>query len=602
MIELDTGFIIRKLEWLSCDGTTAKPDDLIGCQCFRIIDELDSPCPECPVIQSWDDLKPVERFINDDTGKIWSVVSFPLRQNGETTGAILFTRDVTLEKRTELFEKDTEIYKKLFNFPDVGKVVIDPVNRRIIAFNDESARITGFPREHILQVDLGQVINDYLPEDFEELANEIYTKGSASREITIIAGEKKGQKVLAQMYLTEHDSNPLIFCILTDITETKRISDALIESETHYRSLVENSPDIIIEIDVSGNIIYSNRTLPGVIPVSGNVTNFLDYFPKDKHGLVRRALQKSLVRKKNTHFEIEIESGDESRWWSIRVLPLIENNLVRSFILVATDITFNKIAEDTLKKSEEKYRFLTEHMQDAVFMMDMNWNHLYISPAIQKIRGFTPDEIMVLPIEDSLPTRSLENAMKLRDYELHRLASDPDSVPKVYCFEQEENCKDGSTVWTEVRAWLVLDENRNPSYIMGITRDISERREAQEKLRQSEENYRLILDNLPMPVYIHSDNIIQFVNKQVLERMSLTSDEEMTGRNIYEFVHPDYHEIIKNNLLNMEDWPQNRIGNYNYQVIRSDGSIMDITTMTIRTFFEGKKANVSIVIDAKVLD
>jgi PAS domain S-box-containing protein len=328
---------------------------------------------------------------------------------------------------------------------------------------------------------------------------------------------------------------------------------------------------------------------------SESFTNFLEFIPKESHSMVRRALHKSLVRKKNTHFELEIETKTGPRWWSIRVLPLIDNGNVRSFLLVSTDITFRRDAEEALKKSEERYRFLAENMLDSVFMMDLNWNHIYVSPSIEKIRGYTPDEIMTLPIEESLPSHSLERAFQLRDHEANRLKNDPKAVPIVYTFEQEENCKDGSTVWTEVRAWCVIDENREPAYIMGITHDITERREAEARLRQSEENYRTLMENLPLPAIVHRDARLVFVNSRAVMELGVHDPDEVLGRSLYDFLHPDYHDMVRERIQEMQQAPAAHISRLNLKIIKIDGSVIEVRTSASRILYEGEPAHLVLV-------
>ena len=90
----------------------------------------------------------------------------------------------------------------------------------------------------------------------------------------------------------------------------------------------------------------------------------------------------------------------------------------KNVLYVSRDITERKDFEQALVASEKKYRYLAENMRDAVWIMDLNWKHIYCSPAIQKIRGFTPEEVTELSIEKQMTPESLANALKLKEYGL----------------------------------------------------------------------------------------------------------------------------------------------------------------------------------------
>ena len=100
------------------------------------------------------------------------------------------------------------------------------------------------------------------------------------------------------------------------------------KSESKYRALLEHSPDIIVEIDTQGDILFSNRVLTGMKNEDAIGTSLLDYIPVMHHKKARRALYRSLVKKRNTNFETDIVTPGGIRWWSTRVLP--QKSAIRS--------------------------------------------------------------------------------------------------------------------------------------------------------------------------------------------------------------------------------------------------------------------------------
>ena len=106
------------------------------------------------------------------------------------------------------------------------------------------------------------------------------------------------------------------------------------------------------------------------------------------------------------------------------------------------------------------------------------------------------------------------------------------------------NRKDGSIACLESAVSFIRDENSNLTGVYGLSRDITERKQAEELLRASEERYRLMAENSLTGIFIHQDGVFQYVNSQ-LAHMQGYSPDEMIGRPFWEFLHPEDREKIK---------------------------------------------------------
>jgi len=149
-----------------------------------------------------------------------------------------------------------------------------------------------------------------------------------------------------------------------------------------------------------------------------------------------------------------------------------------------------------VKQGESRYRLLAENAHDIISTMDTNLRFTYISPSITRIRGFTVEEAMSQTFAETLTPASLEVAMKAYLEEVEIEARDTKNLQRTRILELEETCKDGSTIWTETTFSPLRDEKNNFIGFLGITRDITERKQAEEVLRESEEKYRTILKNI----------------------------------------------------------------------------------------------------------
>jgi diguanylate cyclase (GGDEF)-like protein/PAS domain S-box-containing protein len=140
-------------------------------------------------------------------------------------------------------------------------------------------------------------------------------------------------------------------------------------------------------------------------------------------------------------------------------------------------------AQQALGDSEKHYRLLVETMRDVVWILDpVSLRFRYVSPSAQQLRGYTPEEIMARPMDDALlPEYAASLKEKIKRNTAEFLSGKNSS--QVFREEVEQPCKDGSTVWTEVIAKYYLNEETGQAEIHGVTRDITERKLAEEKIR-----------------------------------------------------------------------------------------------------------------------
>jgi PAS domain S-box-containing protein len=154
-----------------------------------------------------------------------------------------------------------------------------------------------------------------------------------------------------------------------------------------------------------------------------------------------------------------------------------------------------RIALAQTRISEAQYRLLADNIKDQVWLMDLNLKPTYISPSVEKLRGYTFEEIAQLPLDKHLTATSLQSAMEFFSIEMPRALADP-TYYLTRTLELEFYCKDGSTLWVESTFTLIRDENGKPLSLLGSGRNITERRLAEEALRESEEKYRNILESI----------------------------------------------------------------------------------------------------------
>ncbi len=180
--------------------------------------------------------------------------------------------------------------------------------------------------------------------------------------------------------------------------------------------------------------------------------------------------------------------GDNSI--SIIFVAIISYNIFtinrRALDEAAHEISERKEIEKTLKKSEKRYRLLANNIKDVIWVSNLDLKIIYITKSIIDIRGFTPDEAMEQSLEETLTPDSLEMALIVYEEKFKKALKNEINPDYSVMLELEQYCKDGSTIWTEVKMLFLYDDTNKPSEILGVTRDITERKKTEEMMIQSE--------------------------------------------------------------------------------------------------------------------
>ncbi|MGB2688098.1 MAG: PAS domain S-box protein, partial [Desulfobacterales bacterium] len=406
----------------------------------------------------------------------------------------------------EIFEKAADGICVCHNIPDEPYV-------RFTHWNPQMTAITGYSMEKINTLGWYQTMYpdpEVQKRVIERMVNMRESNDIQAEEwlITTKSGEKKPLSISTSI-INKEDGKVHVLAVMQDIALRKKAEEALKESEEKYRQLFQYAPSAIYELD------FKNRRFISINDVMCTHTGYsreelmqmdpFDLFTESSMKIYRERI-KSLCEGHEvpSSQEYEIKKKDGTTMFALLNINYdLENGIPVKARTIAHDITDRKLMEQALQEGERKYRLLSDNVRDVIWTRDMNLRLTYTSPSIVEQQGYTVEESMARTPEETWPPDSLKLVGKVLTEELEIEKKEKKDLSRSRTLEVEIKCKDGSTIWTEAKMSFLRDQNGHPTGIIGVTRDISDRKQAEEALRESEEKYRTVLEANPDPVVVY---------------------------------------------------------------------------------------------------
>ncbi len=279
--------------------------------------------------------------------------------------------------------------------------------------------------------------------------------------------------------------------IKEDISDRKNLEEALKESEGIYKAIFETtgSAKLIIEEDTTISMVnteFENLTGYTKKEVEGKKSWSEFVLPEDleimkKHHDMRRSHPERGPR----HYEVRFRDRTGNLNDMFVTIDMIPGT--KKSIASALNISELKRSQKALAESESKYRMLAENSSDIIYFLDENLNRTYLSPAIERMMGYTAKEHIGQRREDFYTPQSLKHFQTTMRKQIQKIKAG-ETLDEMVKLELEAKHKNGSLIWVESRAKPVFDSEGNFKGFIGISRDITERKRAEEKLRRYKES------------------------------------------------------------------------------------------------------------------
>jgi PAS domain S-box-containing protein len=329
-----------------------------------------------------------------------------------------------------------------------------------VYLEEKLARIKSGSNEHF---DLVFLKNDNTP---------AYTRLSASPSLT-----EKGKFIYGLF-------------VVSDVTALKKADDALVESELHYRTIIETSPNGILVLDLEGIIQLGN--IQGATMLGYATTrdlagkNFFDYVTPNDLKNSREHLKKTLEKGFSKYYECRLISRDNTAFCAEVSVSTIPDHTGRpsGFVCVLSDVTEQRKADYLVRKSEEKHRSLVEGISHIIFTTDTKGRFTYVSPVIRQVLGYSSAELIGKYFYTLVPSEKRHIlGEKLKEAQGGTL------IPND--FEMVD--KSGAIHWGRMIAQPLI-EGEKITGITGLIGDITELKHSEEALRESEEKLKLAIE------------------------------------------------------------------------------------------------------------
>lgn len=499
-------------------------------------------------------------FYRKDGSSFFGLVTANMvkNENGEMKAVVFIIKDISLRKqleeslrtandeleqkvkeRTEQIYRSEKQYRYLFENNPLPMWVLEEVTHRFLDVNEKALQHYGYTREEFLSLtalDIRPVadrsiflkVNRKAETDIENKHRRIWNhckKDGSIIQVEIIAHSINFENKTARLILAN------------DVTEKKSTEQKLQLSELRYRSLIENSVEGISLMSKEGDVIYRSPSGEKLLG-NGSKKKVIDFAHPDNLEMFRQKFAEALDKPGvPVPYRVQYHHPDGHYFFAEGTFTnLLQVNGVNAVVANYHDVTEKIEAEEKLSASEKRFRALIEKNYDVIIVFDRTMKITYRSPSATLVTGRTDDETMGNAATSNLHPDDLPMLQQQLGLLMQQPGSSADALFRYLR-------KDGQFVWLEGTASNLLNDE-NVQGIIFNCRDVSKRKEAEEKLAASEEHFRTLIENSYDVINLVDASLKVIYRSPSAERVTGLTDEDIIGNSIYRSVHPDETEIV----------------------------------------------------------
>ncbi len=421
-------------------------------------------------------------------------------------------------------------YRNLLQHSIEAIYLFNPETHQITECNSAFLRLTGYTADDV---------KDLKPYDFithdRDSVNDFFAKALKSGGVAIgdrVWKRKDGTQLYVDINASkiQHGGKDIIFVVARDVTERKRAEEELANREKRFRALIENGVDFISLLAVDGTLLWESPSATNMLGYAENAfvnRNILEIVHPDDLGWVQERFAKLAAApgaQDRDSFRLKHRDGSW-RWVDAVVTNLLNEPSVQAIVINYHDVTDRRKAELELRESEEHLKNVYNLSVDAMITTDSDHNISLFNVAAERMFGWPADEIIGKPLEHLIPQRFramhqkyVNDFNQVPDNQVSGVMRNP--VVGVRANGEEFPCE----------VSLSTIETSRGITNLAIVRDITERKQAQDLLQQSEKRYRSLVNQIPAVVYTDDPSgRIQFVGPQIETLLGFKPQEWIAG-------------------------------------------------------------------------
>lgn len=520
----------------------------------------------------------------------------PVNLNGKWN-AVGVVKDISDRKQAERKLKDAEQrYHTLFNQAPLGVLVIDPETASFVEFNNVAHLNLGYTREEFGKLTVFDIDVVDKPEQVKSRISEMIQQGGGEFETKhrTKTGEIRNVVVTIKKFISGNKS--FLHTIFHDITELKKTESALVESEARYRQLVEVAREGIWAIDDNFISTFVNPRMAEMIGyrdceiLGKSLFNFIDASMVDK---IRSILQEFIVKDIRGQYEYAFPRKNGTRIeTSVTLSRIMDDSGNRVGILaVVADITERKKMEEALKKSEELSRAIVAYAPIGIATVDRSYHFVSANEAFCNILGYTERELRNITFKSI----THPDDMQISEEKVAALVQG-----KIQSFVQEKRYikKDGTVIVGRVIINILRNGEGQPMFTIVELEDITQRKELEEDVRESEQKFRAISNSATDAIILSDEDGTILYWNPTAEKMIGFTKEEAVGSKLAELVIPPYGQARHIAVLKemaIQSGPSQK--HFCFNAKKRDGTKFPIDLSVVSVKLKDKNCLLSIVRD-----
>jgi PAS domain S-box-containing protein len=457
------------------------------------------------------------------------------------------TTDITERKRAEeALSASEELFREVFNNANDAIFLHEMTPEgpgKYILVNDLAIKSLGYTREEFLRMSPGDIVPKtvsewVLPYTLPKLRKD----GHATFESIHIRKDGSEYPVEVSTHTFPFKGRNVALSIVRDITERKRTEETQSQLTEFRESVITNARVWLSVLDQRGKILLWNTAAEEISgyraeEVIGKNEIWKLLYPQKEY---RKHITDTITRiirdrKYLENFETSIRSkqGKEKVIsWNTKGIPDAAGR-ISDYIAIGVDITDRQQAEQMLRESEERYRTVIENASEAIIVAQDGLLK-YANPRAMELLQSTAEKTIGRPFTDFIHPD--DRALVFERYQ-RRIRGE--NVPVNYDFRLIGAT--GRLVWIILSA-VRITWNGSPATLNFLT-DITERKQVETALRESEEKFRTVLEHIPDLVLVHRNGMVLYVNPAMVQTMGYTPDEVL-NKPILDYIVPEHHQRV----------------------------------------------------------